>query len=1284
MKNHFRKGAFRWASLILTVVMAVNLLPLTAMAEGTDPWDWSSGSGSSDDPFVGLISSQEDLDAAEAKINDNDVNNSGKYYTVSLLADIACTNSFNVSRNNITLLGNGHTLDFSNINNAMNITGQDTVLSLGNSNSSGTPSRLTIIGNPKRNGDPFICVSSYASGKDYGTLKMYDGVTITGAVGDNTFGGAVTVGSAGYFEMNGGTIQNCGIRGGSVCYGGGVAVINGGSFVMNGGTIQNCFLKQGYSHQTEDYNVFFNYCAGAGVFVNNRSYFKMTGGEIKNNEISTNAGVGAYGVGGGIAIIGDRSSYAVGSRVDITSGRITGNKATLGGAGIAICGLRPMASALANPDDRYADELANPGLYISGGTINDNHADGNSNYGFGGGGILIYHLNYGDTYSNNVNIKNARITGNTVDNGPGGGIASLHLSSGFQNDITIENCDITNNHALWGGGICMRNDSNTSKMNTAVNGSILTGNAASGDLGGGISVEGTGVDKTTLQFDSDCAIYDNTAAIGAADLFMKDSTVKNLTQAMTAENGKTYAWYWDYETIADTTYEYPAGIQNPCDRYSDDNRVAYTAIPSETEMRYLKAAESGYTVTFDLNYAGADASTAPSAQTVYSGQTADEPTDPPTRDGYVFDGWYKDALCTQRYDFSSPVTANITLYAKWVQGLPHYILQYGDGRPGDGGDQYTFPYDPASPEKLPTEVKYFSQEEIEQLPEQSIYEGVTMEGTYFLAWYGYMPAPGSAINTNYPVYEKTGENTYTEFSGTPDAGTTYYQFIPCETTPDKNLGDITYYAQWVKVKIDITVDIQVDVDVSFDENLGGNVVMIDDSQKLVLAKNFRPSDIVSNNCEITLTATVANPKIPAEEAKTAEYMAQNYPNCRSISYDVEITKDIVSGGSPYSSETLKKLAAPIEIRFAVPNEWQNGTVKMLRAHTDPGTGTVTVSECQNLSSDKSWFILSSDEFSTYTLLYIPSGGGTGDSGGETSAYTLRYQSNGGTPCPDETKTSAWTKDYDSLPVPVREGYLFTGWFADSGLQTPISEDVQVNRSLVTIYAGWEKSMVPAMLNGDDHYAYIVGYPDGTVQPNGNITRAEVATIFFRLLDEDTRSANLSTTNSFSDVSEGMWFNTAISTLEKMEILNGYQDGTFRPNEKITRAELVKIVASFEDVEATSENPFTDTNNHWAKAYIDLATENGWINGYEDNTFKPDQPITRAETMAVVNRVLQRLPRSVDDLLLDMITWPDNMDETAWYYLYVQEATNSHDYNRVNGLEKWTQLKETPDWTMYEK
>ena len=1206
MKTHFRKGAFRWTSILLTVVMAVNLLPLTAMA--ADPISTNSGTGTKSDPYVYEVSSEAELSDALSAIR---AETSATDFVISLTDTIQASGSFSIANSssyskNVTLLGNGYEIHFTQVGCRISI-GQNVNVQFGASDNTDV---LTISGVGGRNkggadGPGFVTVQ--------GTLDMYSGVTIKDYTTNNYYGGGVTVyaGDA-VFRMHGGVIENCGVLNGSLCFGGGVGVFRGSTFIMDGGTIRNCFVESSYQERQWYYPT----TAGGGVCVVG-STFIMNGGSIENCTAQKSTSGTGRALGGGVAVAASRTSYNANgglgyldSTFEMKGGEISGCTADYGG-GICVLGtivnnssIGP--SAFPDPDPSSLDD----GFRINGGTIQNNTADA-------GGGIFAFYLN----------VFTARNGRNSVSH---------------------------------------------------IHNATITGNQATDDLGGGIYI-----DSCTLDL-ADSVFYDNTSAIGAADLFMKDSTVKNLSQAMTAENGKTYAWYWDYETIADTTYEYPAGIQNPCDRYSDDNRVAYTAIPSETEMRYLKAAESGYTVTFDLNYAGADASTAPSAQTVYSGQTADEPTDPPTRDGYVFDGWYKDALCTQRYDFSSPITANITLYAKWVQGLPHYILQYGDGRPGDGGDQYTFPYDPASPEKLPTEVKYFSQEEIEQLPEQSIYEGVTMEGTYFLAWFGYMPAPGSAINTNYPVYEKTGENTYTEFSGTPDAGTTYYQFIPCETTPDKNLGDITYYAQWVKVKIDITVDIQVDVDVSFDENLGGNVVMIDDSQKLVLAKNFRPSDIVSNNCEITLTATVANPKIPAEEAKTAEYMAQNYPNCRSISYDVEITKDIVSGGSPYSSETLKKLAAPIEIRFAVPNEWRDGTVKMLRAHTDPGTGTVTVSECQNLSSDKSWFILSSDEFSTYTLLYIPSGGGTGGSGGETSAYTLRYQSNGGTPCPDETKTSAWSKDYDSLPVPVREGYLFTGWFADSGLQTPISEDVQVNRPLVTIYAGWEKSMVPAMLNGDDHYAYIVGYPDGTVQPTGNITRAEVATIFFRLLDEDTRSANLSTTNSFSDVSEGMWFNTAISTLEKMEILNGYQDGTFRPNEKITRAELVKIAASFEDVEATSENPFTDTNNHWAKAYIDLATENGWINGYEDNTFKPDQPITRAETMAVVNRVLQRLPKSVDDLLPDMITWPDNMDETAWYYLYVQEATNSHDYNRVNGLEKWTQLKETPDWTMYEK
>ena len=669
---------------------------------------------------------------------------------------------------------------------------------------------------------------------------------------------------------------------------------------------------------------------------------------------------------------------------------------------------------------------------------------------------------------------------------------------------------------------------------------------------------------------------------------------------------------------------------------------------------------------------------------------------------HVIDGWYidgcKDAASTSRWSISpcssvnadyaekytvpdTAITAEIALKAahgtKWVSASPHYVLKYGDSRPDDGGDQYTFPYDPASPEKLPTEVKYFSQEEIKQLPEQSIYKGVTMEGTYFLAWYGYMPALASAINNNFPVLEKTGENTYTEISGTPAAGTTYFQFIPCETTPDTNLGDIIYYAQWVKVKVDIEVDIQVDVDVSFDENLGGNVVMIDDSQKLVLAKNFRPSDIVSNNCEITLTATVANPKIPAEEAKTAEYMAQNYPNCRFISYDVEIKKDIKSNGAPYSSTVLKELEAPIEIIFVIPQEWQNGTVKMLRAHTDE-YDVVTVSECADLDNDWNTFTVSSDKFSTYTMLYIPAGGGVGIE----TACTLRYQSNGGTAYPNETKIGPWVKNYATLPVPVREGYTFTGWYADSTLQNPITSDVQVNRTLVTIYAGWEKGTVPGMLNGENHYAYVQGYSDGTVRPNDNITRAEAATLFFRLLKDEIRDENLSDTNTFADVTEEMWCNKAISTMALLGIVKGRTAACFDPNAPITRAEFAAICARFDQSDVIGRSTFTDIDNHWAKEEIERAAALGWVWSNTDGTFRPQDYITRAEAMTMINRMLQRVPESAEDLLPDMITWPDNKPND-WYYLAVQEATNSHDFTRkISGYETWTALTRNRDWSVY--
>lgn len=224
------------------------------------------------------------------------------------------------------------------------------------------------------------------------------------------------------------------------------------------------------------------------------------------------------------------------------------------------------------------------------------------------------------------------------------------------------------------------------------------------------------------------------------------------------------------------------------------------------------------------------------------------------------------------------------------------------------------------------------------------------------------------------------------------------------------------------------------------------------------------------------------------------------------------------------------------------------------------------------------------------------------------------------------------------------------------------------------------------LNTTDHFAYIVGYGNGEVRPQNNITRAEVATIFFRLLTDDVRDENLTKTNRYSDVTRADWYNTAVSTLSSMGIITGYPDGTFRPNAAITRAEFAAIAARFDSNGDKTTAKFSDIATHWAKDEISIAYNNGWITGYPDGTFGPQRDITRAETMTLVNRVLNRQPETEDDLLPNMTVWTDNANPNAWYYLAVQEATNSHYYKfKTNSqYEKWTELRETRDWTQLEK
>ena len=315
---------------------------------------------------------------------------------------------------------------------------------------------------------------------------------------------------------------------------------------------------------------------------------------------------------------------------------------------------------------------------------------------------------------------------------------------------------------------------------------------------------------------------------------------------------------------------------------------------------------------------------------------------------------------------------------------------------------------------------------------------------------------------------------------------------------------------------------------------------------------------------------------------------------------------------------------------------------------------------------------------TYTAVWTKDSGGGG--GGTTTRYTLHYESNGGT----EYDSERYTRNTEVRleKVPVREGYTFTGWYADKDLTEKISTIKMTSNK--TVYAGWEATGVPDWLNGADHFAYIIGDDEGYVRPLANVTRAETAAIFFRLLKEDVREEYLTDRSGFADVEQGAWYNKAVSTMAALGVVKGYTEDTFAPHEAITRAEFAAICARFDTGTSDGESSFTDISGHWAESEIRRAAQLGWIQGDPDGRFRPNAPITRAEAMTIINRVLNRLPEEKEDLLEGMKEWPDALPG-AWYYLAVQEATNSHAYERKGEVyERWSALNVNPDWAQYQR
>lgn len=300
-------------------------------------------------------------------------------------------------------------------------------------------------------------------------------------------------------------------------------------------------------------------------------------------------------------------------------------------------------------------------------------------------------------------------------------------------------------------------------------------------------------------------------------------------------------------------------------------------------------------------------------------------------------------------------------------------------------------------------------------------------------------------------------------------------------------------------------------------------------------------------------------------------------------------------------------------------------------------------------------------------------------------FTLTYVSNGGTEYQPEDYTEGTVVPMSKIPA--KKDFTFLGWYADAALTTLVTKVTMDSDK--TVYAGWKADETPELEKGD-HSAYIIGYPDGTVRPEQHITRAEVATIFFRLLTDEAREENWSSTNNYNDVPETQWYNNAVSTLSNMGIIKGYPDGSFKPNAPITRAEFAAIATRFSKSTVDETASFTDVSkSFWASKEIAKAEKLGWIKGDGDGKFRPNDNIKRYEVMIMVNRVLERAVDK-EGICEDVIQWSDN-PEGKWYYYDVQEATNSHEFARTDRpikgqsfcYEEWIKLKENRDWSKLE-
>ena len=738
----------------------------------------------------------------------------------------------------------------------------------------------------------------------------------------------------------------------------------------------------------------------------------------------------------------------------------------------------------------------------------------------------------------------------------------------------------------------------------------------------------------------------------------------------TSTNPTTYTVESDTITLADAT---GADWGKTFLEWHDENGQKITEIPTGSTGDRVITAYWNWPV--HLHYLDKDNNEIESA-TLYVSELEPGACVLPTgeKTGYDFDGWYeaKKDIGTASHKLNAlSIAKKWELYGRYTAKTDvSYTVKYL--REGDNKV--------LAPEKVVTD-QTFDTEVTEQAADVVGYTPDAPSKTMILDEYNKVLTFSYSANTyDYTVrhIKQLPDGSYDEANAEVETLSGKFEALAAVTAKDYGEHYPTNDAdtkQNIKIEEGLTIDVKYDLDehtLTFETNGGSAINPVTVRHGNAVA---RPADPTKD--KYTFIGWYADPEfteeydfatvLEADKTIYAKFELTSTPiGDIYVRYDVLHIKQLPDGSYDLANAEVEHLSAKKDTTVTA-------VVKDYRA-----THHINVnSTLSKLTDTAIQPYPGADGKPVYTILSVYY---------DLDFHTLTFDTMGGSRIDPVTVRhgNAVAKPKD----PVNGGYIFDGWYTDKTYRTPYNFATVLTQD-TTIYAKWFLIVLPGVtvkkntpkLNTADHFAYVQGYPDGTVKPAGNITRAETAAILFRLMDEGSRKTYYSTTSGFRDVASGSWYNTYVATLNNAGVITDSSNGYFRPNEAITRAELAAMLAKFSETTGAA-NYFNDVSaKYWAANAIAICAKLGWITGYPDGTFRPDKNVTRAELMAMINRATGRAPKSADAFLPGMKTWSDNTAD-KWYYLDVQEATNSHSYT-VKGSETWTALTSDPNWSLYE-